>query len=77
MRQNWDNLLLMHWPVEPRVLRPLIPDGLEIDTFDGKAWIGITPFAVTHVRVLTLPPLPGLDSFIEVNARPYVHARGA
>src|SRR5687767_11115562 len=76
MHQNWENLLFLHWPIDPVAIRPLIPEGLEIDTFDGKAWIGITPFALTGLRVLSMPPIPGLDLFIELNVRTYVQYKG-
>lgn len=76
MHQTWDNLLFLHWAIEPALLRPLIPESLEIDTFDGHAWIGVTPFAVTNLRVLSLPPVPGLDAFTELNVRTYVHHDG-
>src|SRR5688500_16938127 len=76
MDQNWDHLVFLHWPIDPAIVRPLIPPQLEIDTFDGQAWIGITPFAVTHLRILSLPEVPGLDHFVELNVRTYVHFRG-
>jgi uncharacterized protein YqjF (DUF2071 family) len=76
MSQKWDNLLFLHWPIEPMLLRPLIPESLEIDTFEGSAWIGITPFAATNLRLMSLPPLPGFASFLELNVRTYVHYRG-
>src|SRR3989442_13001763 len=41
MHQTWGKLLFMHWRIEERELQPLIPQGIEIDTFDGTAWIGI------------------------------------
>src|SRR5215207_9626773 len=65
MYQNWDNLLFLHWPIEASVLRPLIPPELEIDLFEDTAWIGITPFAVTGLRIASVR-LPGLDSFQEL-----------
>ena len=37
MHQNWENLLFLHWPIDPNLIRPLIPDELEIDTFEGEA----------------------------------------
>ncbi len=64
----WRNLLLAHWPVRAHVLRPLIPAPLEIETFDGWAWIGIVPFHLT-IRYRFMPF--GL-SFPEVNVRTYV-----
>ncbi len=72
MHQRWEDLLFLHWPVEPEALRPLIPDALEVDTFDGKAWLGITPFHLEDVRPSMLPAFPGLSSFDELNVRTYV-----
>ncbi|HEU5397137.1 MAG TPA: DUF2071 domain-containing protein [Verrucomicrobiae bacterium] len=74
--QNWENLLFLHWPVDPEILRPKIPAPLELDLFDGQAWIGITPFAMTAVRLNSLPSIPGYDSFLELNVRTCVHCQG-
>jgi uncharacterized protein len=76
MHQQWDNLLFLHWSMETELIRPLVPMQLELDTFDDKAWIGITPFALNNLRVLSLPPVPGLSSFDELNVRTYVHYNG-
>src|SRR5215203_4914450 len=76
LHQNWENLLFLHWPIEPGFIRALIPEELEVDTYDGRAWIGITPFAVTGLRLLSMPPIPALNSFDELNVRTYVHSKG-
>jgi hypothetical protein len=76
MEQNWENMLFLHWPFDEAVVRALIPPGLEVDTFEGKAWVGITPFRLTGLRFLSLPPIPTLDSFNEVNLRTYVVYNG-
>jgi len=55
MYQNWGKLLFMHWRIEPKLLRPLIPPQLEIDTFDGSAWIGVVPFTMWGIRASFLP----------------------
>lgn len=75
--QQWHNLLFAHWPVPVAVLRPLIPDVLAIDTYDGMAWVGVVPFQMTHVQLRGLPRVPGTDAFPELNVRTYVHARSA
>jgi len=46
MHQDWGKLLFMHWRMDEKHLRPLIPERLEIDTFDGSAWIAVTPFTM-------------------------------
>jgi uncharacterized protein YqjF (DUF2071 family) len=65
---RWRNLLFAHWPIEADELRPLIPPSLEIETFDGQAWIGIVPFHLT-IRYRWMPLAV---SFPEVNVRTYV-----
>jgi uncharacterized protein YqjF (DUF2071 family) len=73
---SWHDLLFVHWPVPEEVLRPLIPSALRLDTFDGSAWLSITPFHMSGVRPRFLPSVPPLSSFPEMNLRTYVTARG-
>ena len=73
MRQRWSRLLFLHWPVSPAVLQARLPRGLHVDTFDGKAWIGVVPFAMQRVHPVGLPPLPWISWFLELNVRTYVH----
>jgi uncharacterized protein YqjF (DUF2071 family) len=58
------------------VLRPLVPRPLGIDTFDGTAWIAITPLTLWNVRPALVPPLPFVSDFHELNVRTYVHYDG-
>lgn len=76
MGMHWEDLLFAHWPVEPGSLRHLVPSGLHLDLFEGRAWLGIVPFRMTHVRPRYLPRLPGLGSFLELNVRTYVVRKG-
>jgi uncharacterized protein YqjF (DUF2071 family) len=75
MHQNWGKLLFMHWRIEEKLLRHLIPKALEIDTFDGSAWIAIVPFTMWNIRAFPpfLPAVPGLSAMHELNVRTYVH----
>jgi hypothetical protein len=76
MHQNWGKLLFMHWAIDAKLLRPLIPSQLSIDTFDGSAWIGEIPFTMWGIRASFLPPIPGTSAFHELNVRTYVHFNG-
>jgi uncharacterized protein len=76
MGQTWERLLFAHWRVEPDRLRTLVPDELPLDTHDGAAWVGLTPFAVTGLRLHGLPPSPLGSSFPELNLRTYVTVGG-
>jgi uncharacterized protein YqjF (DUF2071 family) len=72
MGQTWQNLLFAHWRVSYDVLRPHVPERLELEEHDGSAWIGLTPFRVTGLRLRGMPPLPFVSSFYELNCRTYV-----
>jgi uncharacterized protein len=76
MRQKWHDLLFMHWPIAQRDLRPLIPQALELETFDGAAWVGVVPFHMSGIRFRGTPPIPGLSAFPELNVRTYVQLGG-
>ncbi len=73
---SWHDLLFMHWPVPADILRPLIPPSLELDTFDGNAWLGVVPFRMSGVRPHFLPGVPPLSNFPELNLRTYVSTEG-
>src|SRR6266478_2746358 len=46
MRQTWKRLTFLHWPYDPELVRPLLPEGVELDTFDNTAWVGLVPFEI-------------------------------
>ncbi len=73
---TWTDLLFAHWPVPPDMLRDRLPAGLELDTFDGQAWLGVVPFCMSGIRPRWAPPVPGLSAFPELNLRTYVTAGG-
>jgi len=72
MGQTWQNLLSAHWRFAHDELRPHVPEPLELEEYDGSAWVGLTPFRVAGLRVRGVPPLPMLSSFLELNCRTYV-----
>lgn len=76
MLQKWHDLLFAHWPVPAESIRHLVPQQLELDLHDGKAWIGVIPFWMSGIRPRGVPPIPGLSSSPELNVRTYVSYRG-
>lgn len=76
MGQVWTELLFAHWSIDVRELRRVVPAALSLDTFEGRAWVGVVPFCLETLaaRRLRLPnPLSG---FPELNLRTYVTLDG-
>lgn len=74
MYQTWSQLTFLHWEVDPEPLAAMLPPGLTLDTFDGKAYVGLVPFTMTGVRPKGFPSVSWLSNFHETNVRTYVHA---
>jgi hypothetical protein len=73
---RWDRLTFLHWSYPPEVVQAMLPDGLRVDTFQGRAWVAITPFVMADVRPPGLPAIPQWSTFPETNVRTYVRAAG-
>lgn len=76
MAQSWEDLLFAHWRVPVAALRAVVPAAIPIDTYDGSAWLGVTPFRVSAARPRGLPHLSGLTAFDETNVRTYATVDG-
>jgi hypothetical protein len=72
MYQTWSCISFLHWSYEPAVLWQLLPYRLRPQTFDGRAWVGVTPFLLEDLRTPVAPALPWFTSFPETNVRTYV-----
>jgi uncharacterized protein len=58
------------------VVRSVVPPPLPIDTWEGEAWIAVTPFEVTGLRLRGTWPPPVLSRFAEANVRTYTTVDG-
>lgn len=69
MKQDWFDLAFLHWRVDTEKLRVHVPASLELEEFDGSAWIGVVPFEMTAgPRGLPVH----VSKFPELNVRTYV-----
>lgn len=71
-RQTWSMLTFLHWEVDPGDIQRLLPPHLEVDTFEGKAYVGLVPFIIDELKHPRFPML----KFCETNVRTYVTCRG-
>jgi uncharacterized protein len=72
LRNRWEELTFLHWPYEPAEVQALLPDGLRVDTFDGRAWVSLVPFRMRRAGPVALPSIPWISTFEETNVRTYV-----
>lgn len=70
--QKWRNLLFAHWSFPPELIKPTLPTGLALDTFNGKAWVGVVPLFMRDVHPRFMPSMPLISDFLELNVRTYV-----
>jgi hypothetical protein len=75
MYQQWRDLLFLHWEYPAAAIQATLPEGLFVDTFGGKAYLGIVPFFMRNIRPRFLPAVPGISNFMELNLRTYVYDR--
>lgn len=71
MRQRWETLTFLHWDYPTEAVQRLLPSGLEVEPWEGRAWVGLVPFHM-RVRPPVGPALRGLTTFPETNVRTYV-----
>lgn len=78
IRQRWNDLLFAHWPVRAEAISGLLPPGLDLDTFDGWAWIGVVPFHMDQISIRSSGErsfgVPTATRFPELNLRTYVRS---
>ena len=73
MTQRWNDILLAHWRVPASTIAPLLPEGLQADTFEGSSWVGVVPLWMDRLNFRGVPAIPGARSFPELHFRTYVH----
>jgi len=73
--QCWRDVFFAHWRVAVNALRPHLPGCLEIDTFQGTAWVSTVAFWL-DVWHRWLPSFGICTNFLELNLRTYVRWQG-
>lgn len=71
MRQEWNDLAFVHWPVPLESVQDRLPRGLYADRFEGHAWVGLVAFHMQRIGAAGIS-VPYLGTFPETNVRTYV-----
>src|SRR5687768_14912863 len=70
--QEWNHAVFLHWQVDVNELKKFVPEGLEIDLYDGKPWVSLVAFDMENIRSRNLPSFSPISNFHEINIRTYV-----
>lgn len=72
IRQSWLQLTFLHWHFPPSAVRSLVPPELELDLWEGRAYVGLVPFLLDDITLTNAPAAPWISRFLETNVRTYV-----
>lgn len=74
--QEWNNAIFLHWQVDYNELKEHVPPGIEVDFYQGNAWVSVVAFTMENIRPKYLPPFSPVSYFHEVNIRTYTRFNG-
>ena len=73
---KWENLIMANYAVEPQMLQPYLPKGVELDLYEGEAYVSLVGFMFKQSRIFNIP-IPLMGTFEEINLRFYVKRKTA
>ncbi|HVU28070.1 MAG TPA: DUF2071 domain-containing protein [Verrucomicrobiae bacterium] len=71
---EWRHLAMLNYEIDPKILAPFVPDGTELDFWNGKTFVSVVGFLFQKTRVCGIP-IPFHRNFEEVNLRFYVRRK--
>ena len=74
LKANWENIIMANYEIDPKILDPFLPKGVEIDLFNDKAYISLVGFMFKKTKLFGIP-IPWFGTFEEINLRFYVVRR--
>jgi len=76
LKAEWRYLVMLNYAVSPDLLLPHVPNGVELDTWNGRNYVSMVGFLFLRTKVLGFV-FPFHVNFEEVNLRFYVRKRTA
>ncbi|HNR49411.1 MAG TPA: DUF2071 domain-containing protein [Bacteroidia bacterium] len=71
--QEWNKVLFLHWKVPFNILRQIVPKKLNVDTFNGDAYVSLVAFTMQKMKYKNVPALKFISDFDELNVRTYIN----
>ena len=74
LKARWENLIMANYSIDAEILMPFLPKGVELDLYDGKAYVSLVGFIFKRSRIFNIP-IPLMGTFEEINLRFYVRRK--
>jgi uncharacterized protein YqjF (DUF2071 family) len=71
LKANWENIIMANYEIDPKILSPFLPKGVELDLFNDKCYISLVGFMFKNTKLFNVP-IPFFGNFEEINLRFYV-----
>lgn len=71
LKANWENIIMANYEIDPKILEPFLPKGVELDLFEQKCYVSLVGFMFKKTKLFSIP-IPYLGTFEEINLRFYV-----
>ena len=71
LKANWEDIVMVNYAIDPSVLQPYLPYGVELDMHEGQCFVSLVGFQFNKSNIFGIP-MPFYGSFDEVNLRFYV-----
>jgi uncharacterized protein YqjF (DUF2071 family) len=68
---RWENLIMANYAINPEILKPYLPHGVELDVYKNETFLSLVGFMFKRTSLFGIP-IPFLGTFEEVNLRFYV-----
>jgi uncharacterized protein len=71
LTQRWQHLTFLHWRIDLDAAAKLMPPGVRPDVAEGSSYVGLVAFHTASTGLASLPGLPYVGVFGEINVRLY------
>jgi len=71
LKADWENLIMANYEVDPSILKPYLPKGVDLDFHNDKTYVSLVGFMFKKTSLFGIP-IPFFGSFEEINLRFYV-----
>ena len=71
LHTEWRKLIMVNYEVNPAILKPYLPFGTELDSWNGKYYVSVVGFKFLNTKVMGIK-FPFHINFEQVNLRFYV-----